>query len=208
MKYTNNKIYRFKISLIGIEPQIWREVDVPDNYNFWELHVAIQDAFGWLDYHLHEFIPNKKGPTGGKNIGLPESELDDSVIADWDISLKKYFSTVGNYISYNYDFGDSWNHEVKLIGILLAEESNQYPRCIAGERACPPEDCGGLWGYQDLLEIINTPTHEEYSNNVEWLKGHAKNYWPFDSEKFNRKSVKFSDPYKRWCVAFNQSYNE
>ncbi|UTV30527.1 plasmid pRiA4b ORF-3 family protein [Photobacterium atrarenae] len=200
------KILRFRISLSGSEPEIWREIDVPDHYQFWELHVAIQDAMGWLDYHLFTFSPRKQGPTKGKPIGLPESEHDDSLIAAWDLPVKKYFTTLGNTIDYIYDFGDNWHHEVMLVGMFLAPMDSDYPQCLIGERACPPEDCGGMFGYQNLLEVLSDQEHEDYADMVEWLKGHAKNYWPYKPESFKCKKVKFTDPYLRWCKAFNQPY--
>ncbi len=208
MSYTAKKIYRFRVALQDIEPRVWREIDVPADYNFWELHVAIQDAMGWLDYHLHEFRPNKKGPTQGKPIGIPAGEFENDVVAGWEVSIKKYFTALGNSIGYEYDFGDGWTHNVILIGMFLADEQGSYPSCHDGERACPPEDCGGIYGYQDLLEILENPEHEEYEDMVEWLKGHGKKYWPFKPERFSAKRVKFDDAYKRWCVAFDQQYEE
>lgn len=202
----HQKILRFKISLSDSNPEIWREIDVPDHYNFWELHVAIQDAFGWLDYHLHEFTPRKNGPTNGKPIGILEAEHDDRVVAGWEFSVKKYFTSLGNTIDYIYDFGDNWHHEVVLVGMFLAPLDSDFPQCVAGGRACPPEDCGGMNGYLDLLEVISNKKHEEYKGTVQWLKGHAKSYWPHKPESFDSKRVKFSDPYHRWCVAFNQPY--
>ncbi|WP_028863867.1 plasmid pRiA4b ORF-3 family protein [Psychromonas aquimarina] len=201
------KILRFRISLTDSVPEIWREIDVHDHYNFWELHVAIQDAMGWLDYHLHEFSPKKNGPTKGKSIGIPESKHDDSVIASWEFPVKKYFTSLGNTIDYVYDFGDHWHHEIVLVGIFLAPIESNYPQCLTGEIACPPEDCGGMYGYQNLLEILSNQGHEEFVETVEWLKnGHAKKYWPYKPESFSAKKVKFADPYLRWCNAFNQPY--
>ncbi len=192
---------------MGIEPEIWREIDVPEGYNFWDLHVAIQDAMGWFDYHLHEFIPNKQGPTKGKPIGIPEYESDDRLIADWKVPLKRYFTTLGDTIQYDYDFGNGWQHHVTLVGIFLQPAEIPYPVCYAGEGACPPEDCGGIHGYQNLLNVITDPDNEEYDETVEWLQGHVKNYWPYKPDKFSAKRIKFSDPYKRWCMAFDQPYD-
>jgi len=175
MEFAPYKVLRFKVTLLGSQPEIWRIIDIPDDYNFWELHVAIQDAMGWLDYHLHEFVPNKKGPTQGRRIGIPESESDTDVVADWDVSVKKYFSTLGNTIQYDYDFGDGWQHEVQLIGMFLTDIADDYPICFDGKGACPPEDCGGLPGYYDLIQILRDPKNEEYDAVVGWLKGHAKN---------------------------------
>lgn len=207
MNYSSSKIFRFKIALQGIEPEIWREIDVPEIYNFWELHVAIQDAMGWLDCHLHEFVPHKSGPTKGAHIGIPGFDENENIIAGWELPIKKYFSVVGNSIQYDYDFGDGWQHQVTLIGIFLEPMMTTYPVCYAGEGACPPEDCGGIHGYQNLLDILSDPENDEYEEMVEWLKGHAKKYWPYKADKFSVKRVKFSDPYQRWCIAFDQPYD-
>ena len=88
VNYSSSKIFRFKIALQGIEPEIWREIDVPEIYNFWELHVAIQDAMGWLDYHLHEFVPHKSGPTKGAHIGIPGFDENENIIAGWELPIK------------------------------------------------------------------------------------------------------------------------
>ncbi|WP_394229050.1 plasmid pRiA4b ORF-3 family protein [Shewanella colwelliana] len=202
------KIFRFRVSLVGSEPEIWREIDVPDHYNFWELHVAIQDAMGWLDYHLHDFTPRKAGPTKGMRIGLPESEFDESTVAGWEFSIKKYFTALGNTIDYVYDFGDHWHHEITLVGMFLSSMESEYPLCIAGEMACPPEDCGGLFGYQNLVEILTDENHNEHDDTVNWLKNHVKKYWPYKPDVFSPKKVKFSDSFVRWQHAFNQESAE
>lgn len=154
----NHLIYQFKVTLKDIQPSIWRRIQVPDQYSFWDLHVAIQDSMGWLDYHLHVFrIP---GLHRGKavEIGIPDDEIDDDVIIPgWTIPICDYFREPGNTAMYAYDFGDGWLHEVMLEGILIKEKGVKYPRCIAGERACPPEDCGSVPGYYDLLDIIRNP---------------------------------------------------
>ena len=97
---------------------------------------------------------------------------------------------------YTYDFGDNWEHTVELEEILPRDKDVEYPRCIAGERACPPEDCGGIWGYEDLLQIISDPEHEEYEAMLEWIGGE------FDPEHFDAKEVVFDDPEERRKIAF------
>jgi hypothetical protein len=107
-------------------------------------------------------------------------------------------------MEYEYDFGDGWSHEILLEAILLKEKGITYPQCVAGERACPPEDCGGISGYYHLLEILRDPNHVEHEENIDWLKGHAKNYCPYDPEEFDCKGVRFDNPKKRWKIAFSQ----
>jgi hypothetical protein len=90
-----------------------------------------------------------------------------------------------------------------LEGILLKEEGVRYPKCIAGERACPPEDCGGVPGYYELIEILKSPKRPEYREYIEWLQGHAKNYYPYKPDQFNPEKVEFWDSKKRWKMAFS-----
>jgi hypothetical protein len=197
--------YQFKITLEEIAPTIWRRILVPERYSFWDLHVAIQDSMGWLDYHLHAFELKVPGATKRIQVGIPDDEFDQPMAPGWEKAIKEYFVRPGITARYNYDFGDGWVHEVLLEGILLGQRSTRYPKCIAGERACPPEDCGGVPGYSDLLRVLRSPRRKEYQNIVAWLKGHAKNYYPYDPEHFDPKSVRFSDPRKRWVKAFSES---
>ncbi len=200
-----NIVYQFRIELLEIEPPIWRRIQVPSRYNFWDLHVAIQDSMGWLDYHLHAFhvrMPHKKKMV---DIGIPDDELDEEEIKPgWEIPIAHYFSEIGDEALYEYDFGDSWIHHILFEGVLLREKGGKYPKCIAGERACPPEDCGSVPGYYELLEIIKNPDHPEYEDMNEWLKGHAKNYYPYDPDKFDPSAVYFWNPKKRWDMAFSR----
>jgi len=195
-----NHIYQFKITLLTITPPIWRRILVPDNYNFWDLHVAIQDAMGWLDYHLHTFRMRRKHSRKIAEIGIPNDDrFDDEpeILPGWEVKISDYFHELGTKAEYEYDFGDGWLHEILLEGHLIKEKSLKYPLCISGDRACPPEDCGGESGYFRLLEILSNPHHEEYQEMLEWI---GKSFSP---ERFNPKSVKFDNPKKRWKNAFN-----
>ncbi len=204
VKKRSNIVYQFRIELSEIEPAIWRVIQVPSEYSFWDLHVAIQDAMGWLDYHLHAFhvrMPHKRKDT---EIGIPDDEEEGyEVLPGWEIPITEYFTEPGKTAIYDYDFGDDWSHSVLLEAILLKEDGRKYPRCIAGERACPPEDCGGVHGYYELLKILSNPDHAEYDDYLEWLEGFAKNGHPFEPGRFNPDEVKFWDPKKRWKIAFS-----
>ncbi|MFH1739682.1 MAG: plasmid pRiA4b ORF-3 family protein [bacterium] len=195
-----DRIHQFKITLREIDPPIWRCILVPEDYNFWDLHVAIQDAMGWLDYHLHAFRIRRKHGHSVAEIGIPvEEQFDDEpeVLAGWEVPVSRYFNDVGVCAEYQYDFGDSWKHDVLLEGILLREKSQKYPQCIDGARACPPEDCGGVSGYCGLLEIIADPDHEEHEDMMTWVGG------KYDPEEFSPDKVKFDNPKKRWRHAFS-----
>jgi len=205
-KKRTNIVYQFRIELSEIEPTIWRVIHVPSKYSFWDLHVGIQDAMGWLDYHLHAFrirMPHKKKEM---EIGIPDDEyFDHPVIPGWEVPIASVFTEPGKSAIYDYDFGDGWSHIVLLEGILLKREGTKYPLCVAGERACPPEDCGGVSGYYQLIEILADPNHPEYDEYNEWLKGHAKNYFPYDPDKFEPDKVEFWNPQRRWKMAFSES---
>ena len=205
VKEKSNIVLQFRIELIGIKPIIWRRIQVPSNYSFWDLHLAIQDSMGWLDYHLHAFrvrMPHKRKMV---EIGIPSDDFDDlPSLPGWEIKIIDYFTEPGRSAPYEYDYGDGWEHKILLEGILLKEGAVSYPRCIAGERACPPEDCGGVDGYYELIEILKDPKHPEYRDHISWLKGHAKNYHPYDPDKFSPENVKFWSPKKRWKMAFSR----
>jgi hypothetical protein len=194
--------YQFQISLMEIEPRIWRRILVPSTYNFWDLHVAIQDSMGWLDYHLHAFRGRPKHKRAPIEIGLPPDEIyedpDVPVVPGWEVQIADIFIDPGQVMGYEYDFGDSWQHQVLFEGILLREKGTAYPRCIGGERACPPEDCGSVRGYYRLLEILRDSNHDEYEETIGWLKGHAKNYHPYEPDRFDLEGVRFDSPTKRW----------
>lgn len=187
-------VYQFKITLDGIKPAIWRRIQVPETYSFWDLHVAIQDSMGWLDCHLHEFevIDPKTGAT--ERFGIPDETWGEGPGAGWKYSISDYFSSGNKKATYLYDFGDGWEHKILFEKTLPASEE-KYPICLAGERACPPEDCGGTWGYEELIEIMKNPKHEEYENMKEWLSDE------FNPENFDPKEVCFEDPNKRFKQA-------
>lgn len=194
----DSRVFQFRVSLSGLEPQIWRRIQVPGNYSFWDLHVAIQDSMGWLDYHLHDFLI--EDPASGESVrfGIPD-EFDELDIApDWEYRIADYFTSENPRAIYLYDYGDCWEHEVLLERILPRDSDSGYPKCLAGERACPPEDCGGIYGYQRLLEVLGNPLDEEHEEMAEWLGA------PFDSEAFDPDKVRFDDPKLRWKRAFQK----
>ncbi len=192
MKKKYNQVYQFKITLKGTKPPVWRRIQVPETYSFWDLHVAIQDAMGWEDYHLHEFtffLPK----TGIKvRIGLPfEDDFGEAILPDWDQKIADFFTLENPKADYEYDFGDGWAHSILLEKIMPRETGIIYPICVDGKRACPPEDCGGVPGYADFLEAIRDPANELHEELLNWFGGE------FDPEYFNANEVKFDDPAKR-----------
>jgi Plasmid pRiA4b ORF-3-like protein len=198
MKRKYSKVYQFKVALKGIKPPVWRRILVPEIYTFWDLHVAIQDAMAWLDYHLHEFTIVNPSTGLVDRIGIPDEDFldEEEVYPGWRKKVTDYFSPQNPRADYCYDFGDDWQHAVKLEKILPREAGVRYPICVGGKRASPPEDCGGTSGYEDFLKIIRDPSHEEYESTLEWA-GEA-----FDPERFDPADVRFDDPQKRWTMAF------
>ncbi len=193
------QIYRFRVTLEAVEPPIWRLIEVPETYTFWDLHVAIQDAMGWLDSHLHRF--EMKNPASKKNqeIGIPGfDDREQNTVAGWQCLLADYFSLKNPKALYLYDFGDNWRHEIKLEGISKRANKQKYPCCLDGLRACPPEDCGGAKGYQDMLKILSNPKSKKYEETMEWL---GKKY---DPNFFDFKKVFFWDPRRRWSMVFEE----
>ena len=198
-------IYQFRITLEFTDPAVWRIIQVPGDYSFWDLHVAITDAMGWLDYHLHAFLVPSDSRHDLKMIGIPDDEgwgYGPETLPGWAIPVFEHFILPGDIMQYDYDFGDGWKHTVLLESITLVKSTRYYPKCIDGARACPPEDCGGPGGYNELLDILQDPESEDYLDTKNWLKGHAKKYWPYDPNRFNPKKVRFDDPNERWEIAF------
>ncbi|MCF8062219.1 MAG: plasmid pRiA4b ORF-3 family protein [Deltaproteobacteria bacterium] len=198
MKVKADHVMQFKVTLKEIKPPIWRRIRVPSDYSFWDLHVAIQDAMGWLDYHLHEFRFSDPGMPNELRIGIPDPDFEDDVIPGWELPIAAVFTLANRKAGYEYDFGDGWEHTVMLEKILPREKEMVLPACIAGRRACPPEDCGGVWGYEKLLQIMCNPEDDRYEEMVAWLGE------PFDPEAFYKDAVAFDDPRARWRIAFTE----
>jgi hypothetical protein len=181
--------FQFRITLKDIKPPIWRRIIVPADYTFWDLHVAIQDAMGWSDSHLHDF---NNGTYDSFHIGVPVPGGDDiyEVQPGWMIGIRDHLDCVGKTIGYLYDFGDGWQHTVKLEKIIA--EETKAPRCVGGKRACPPEDCGGPGGYYDFCAIMKMKRGTEYKEMKAWF---GRDY---DPEAFDAGTVVFDDPRVRF----------
>jgi hypothetical protein len=196
---SRNGILQIKVTLRGIRPPIWRRLQVPASYSFWDLHVAIQDAMGWVDYHLHEF---RVAPVSGHRplcIGIPGEEAlmsEQPILPAWEIPVLRYLSAKGAQAVYTYDFGDGWKHTVAVEDVLSRVPGAIYPRCVAGRRKCPPEDVGGVWGYERFLAALADPADEEHESYLTWVGG------SYDPEGFDADSVRFDDPEKHWRSAF------
>lgn len=193
-------VLQFRIELLGIDPLIWRRIQVPGDYTFWDLHVAIQSAFGWNDSHLHEF--RVETSAGVSCFGLPTDEdlypaPEHRPLSGWQHKVADRLDHKGQRIGYCYDFGDDWQHVIVYEDALPKAPGKKYPRCTAGERAAPPDDCGGLPGYESLLEILADPVHEEYASSHVWASSIKGIRGKFDPEAFDEQAVKFANPASR-----------
>jgi hypothetical protein len=166
------RIYQLKITLTDVDPPVWRRVLVPGGYTLDRVHRVIQYAMGWQDCHLHSF------DVGGAQYGVPDPDglldLADELDCRLDVAVLK-----DQRLGYTYDFGDWWEHDVVVEDVLAAEPDVGYPCCIGGERACPPENCGGPGGYARLLEALADPAHPEHIDLRDWVRP------GFDAENFD-----------------------
>jgi len=168
-------IYQLKITLSEIDPPILRILQIKGNANFGKLHNYLQVSMGWKNCHLHEF--KIKGKSFRDKQQMYEDEFGPDMYDERKYRLNQFLKE-GDSFEYEYDFGDCWEHDILVEKIIAPKEETYYPICIYGERACPPEDCGGTMGYKELLQVLNDPTHEDHEHYTEWAGE------DFDPEKF------------------------
>lgn len=175
----DKSVYQLKVTLDGSKPPIWRRILVPGNTTLYNLHDILQIVMGWENYHLHMFTID------GQIYGDPEDDEygDLGTKDETRYRLDRLGLREKSKFSYEYDFGDSWDHTILVEKILPPENGVHYPVCIQGKRACPPEDVGGVWGYQGFLEAIADPEHEEHEEYLVWIGGE------FDPEAFDLDEV-------------------
>ena len=181
------KLYTMKVTLLDVEPPIWRRFVAPSFMTLDHFHVLLQAVMGWGDAHAYAFTIDNKRFTSQESGFSVDSMWDTQ--PSYDASEYELCQLIkpGMTFNYEYDFGDGWEHEI----IVENDTSNQYQKycfyCVEGERACPPEDCGGPGGYERLLEILADPEHPEHDDKVEWLEWLGFRDGHFDSEKFDPK---------------------
>ncbi len=182
----NPPVYQLKVVLRASKPAIWRRLQVPANANLGWLHAVLQVAMGWTNSHLHHFL------VGGTRYSDPQFD-DDMVIGaepDLDEAKVRLAQIVPNtpkfHFVYEYDFGDSWWHEITVEKTLPIDVvASTTALCLDGARACPPEDCGGVWGYDNLLKVLKNRKHPEHRSMKEWIGG------AWDADAFNPAEVNF-----------------
>lgn len=169
------RIYQLHVALDDIQPTIWRRLWVADTLTLAKLDRIVQAAMGWTNSHLHEF------KIAGKRYGIPDDEWpdDDPASDDRQSHVSAVLGDSVNEFSYLYDFGDHWQHTVKVEKLLKPNEINTWPTCLGGQNACPPEDVGGIGGYMEFLEAVRDPMHEEHIAMWRWSGG------PFDPAGFD-----------------------
>lgn len=170
---SEESVYELEVTLVGVKPKIFRRFSVPGTITLSQLSQAIQGAMGWYGGHLYEFVVE------GEIYGDPTPDLP---MKDANRArLERLISRSRVAFRYIYDYGDDWQHQVTVKKIRPLQSGETVPNLIGGSRACPPEDVGGIWGYEDFLRVLADPTDAEYENMMDWIGG------PWDPEEFNRE---------------------
>jgi hypothetical protein len=169
------EFFQLKITLKNIKPPIWRRILVAPEIKLDRLHDVLQIVMGWDNSHLHQF-ETPLGYIADPAFGLEEAESSKKT------TLQSVLSGLRSHIRYEYDFGDGWDHQILLEKVVELDDPI-LALCLGGARACPPEDCGGPWGYGNLLEILKDPKHPEHEDMSEWIGGE------FDAEAFDVEAI-------------------
>ncbi len=168
---TAKKIFQLKISIKYIRPPIWRRILIEDTATFSDLHDTIQELFDWDNYHLHEFESRLKNPIETViRIGFDDDGAYD-ILNEENVELRQILSMENKRVHYLYDFGDNWEHLIVLEKIYAYSDFYElhYPICIKGKRAAPPEDCGGVYGYENILEALKSSKDPDSEEMLEWV---------------------------------------
>ncbi len=181
-------VITMKVTLAGVRPPIWRRLVIPGTMTLCDLHQAILGVMGWYGGHLHTFH------VGRKTYGDP-SDVDD-VNDEECVTLNRLLRYRVKQFTHTYDFGDDWQHTVAIEKSEPAVEGISYPVCVGGKRNCPPEDCGGVWGFRELLAILADPSHPGHADQVDWLER------GFDPEEFSieRTNTRLAARFQGGCV--------
>ncbi len=171
-----NEIIQLKITIQGTKPPVWRQIQVEKSITFSQLHTILLIVMGWDGGHLYEFLVD------GIRISEPSSDDEGwggGIHDSSKIKLDSLISDSKTKIVYTYDFGDDWEHKIVLEGYHNKDETQYYPVCIDGKQCCPPEDCGGIYAFSELLKTLKNKNHPDYDDTLEWV---GEDY---DSEKFD-----------------------
>lgn len=174
------KVYQIKIILKDSEPSIWRRVKIASSIDLLELHGIIQAAMGWKDCHMHQFV------SGGRHFGDEDPDFDYKMTDERTVRVDELLKKEKGSITYEYDFDDSWEHMIRLEKILPGDDTPNLPVCVEGERACPPEEIGGVWGYEDMLDSLKNTRDRDHKKAMAIF---GKDYDPdrLDIEEINAR---------------------
>jgi len=166
-------VHRLKISLREVKPAVWRRIEVPSEMKLSKLAATLEAAMGWQGGHLHAFV------VGRQRYGVPDPDWPSGELDERKVTVAEVLPFVKAKLRWEYDFGDGWEHDVVVEAIEPRQEKTRYPVCRAGQRACPPDDCGGPGGYEDLLEALADLNHPSHDELAEWVPP------GFDPERFD-----------------------
>jgi hypothetical protein len=179
-------IFELKVTLRGVRPPIWRRIRVGGHHTLAEFHEILQEVIGWTNTHLHQF------EIAGRYF-VPMSTEDEELDIEGDdesaITLAQAVRLAGKSFRYDYDFGDGWEHSIQVEKVLSAEAKPPVSVCLAGARRCPPEDCGGSYGYQELLEALRDPSNPQHAEMREWIADLYGSAARFNPEAFSIEAV-------------------
>ncbi len=184
-------VLQFRIALDGIRPPIWRRLVMPCTATFWDLHVAIQDVMGWDDRHEHAFVATVPIVRAEIVLGIPIEDEEHELapfIPGWEVPIAAFFTVHSRRGNYVYGGGDGWSFTLRLERIMPSDPGQEYPQCIGGRRASPPEGCGNIARYRDLLATVADP-HHPHRRGARAVLGAD-----FDPNHFDCKTIAFSDP--------------
>ena len=172
-------IYQLKVTLKGSKPPIWRRIQVSSSTTLEQFHQVLQTVMGWYDCHLHQFS------IGGIDYGQPSPDFGfgQDIRNEKSVPLSRVVPGEKFKFDYTYDFGDGWEHQIVVEKVLPPDPEVQYPVCLKGKRNCPPSDCGGIWGYAELLEVLTESEHPDHEEMLEWVGG------SFDPEAFDLDEI-------------------
>lgn len=159
---TPTTVHQLKVTLRGVKPPVWRRVLVPSSWTLAKLSPVLEAVMGWYGGHLHAF------DAGGVVYGEPDPDWRDRMRDERKVRVGEVLSGVGSKLRWDYDFGDGWEHGVVVEAIVERDPKLRYPHCVTGRRACPPEDCGGPWGYRELLEVLADPSRPDPRELCDW----------------------------------------
>jgi Plasmid pRiA4b ORF-3-like protein len=182
-------VHQLKVTLRHVKPPVWRRLVVSSDMRLSALSDTLESAMGWYGGHLHQF------DVRGESYGQPDPDWDDDASDERKVRLTDVLPAVKSKMRWDYDFGDGWEHDVVVEAIEPRNPKLRYPICLAGRATCPPEDCGGPRGYQELLEALQDPAHEDHERLREWAAGFDPG--SFDLVEVNA-AIRTPRPLKGW----------